>query len=144
MHRFGKACGFAAIFLMAWRLGSFALGMEQISPVHAMEDPARPEFYTAHVKPIFDSNCARCHGGAARRGGLNMDTRDSLLKGGHDGPAIVPGDPDHSLLVRLIRHEGPADDPMEMPPHKPKLADSDIATVALWIKAGAAMPPPSN
>lgn len=103
-------------------------------------DSAKPEFYTNQVKPIFAANCASCHSGTNHRGGLNVDTRDSLLKGGHSGPAIVPGDPQSSLLVKLIRHEGPADDPKDMPPHKPKLADSDIQTIETWIKAGAVMP----
>jgi len=54
---------------------------------------------------------------------------------------IVPGDPANSLLVKLIRHEGPPDDPKPMPP-KPneKLSDADIAVVEQWVKAGAAMP----
>jgi mono/diheme cytochrome c family protein len=111
--------------------------------VKAYEDPAKPEFYTTRVKPIFDANCARCHGGLNHRGGLNMDTRESLLKGGHDGAVIVPGDPAKSTLVKLIRHEGPADDPKNMPPNKDKLADADIQTVEMWIKAGAVMPPPA-
>ena len=99
-----------------------------------------PEFYTQRVQPIFANNCYRCHGGMNHRGGLNIDTRESLLKGGHTGPAIVPGDPSKSLLVTLIRHEGPASDPMPMPPKGDKLSDADIATVTAWIKAGAVMP----
>ena len=74
-----------------------------------------------------------------------MSTRDAMLKGGHHGPALVPGQPEQSLLLRLIRHQGPADDPMNMPPDpKPKLSDADIATVAAWIKAGAVMPAASG
>ena len=61
------------------------------------------------------------------------------LKGGHDGQVIVPGHPEQSLLVKLIRHEGPANDPMPMPP-KSKFSDADIATVEQWVKAGAVMP----
>jgi cytochrome c553 len=108
--------------------------------VRADDDAARPEFFTTKVKPILDANCARCHGGFNHRGGLNMDTRASLMKGGRDGVVVVPGDPAKSLLVRLIRHEGPADDPMDMPPNKPKISDADIQTVSAWIKAGAVMP----
>ncbi len=108
--------------------------------VQAGEDKAKPEYYTAHVKPIFDANCARCHGGMNHRGGLNIDTRENLLKGGHSGPAIVPGDPAKSLLVTLIRHEGPKDDPKDMPPKGDKLSDADIKIVEDWIKAGAIMP----
>ena len=109
--------------------------------VQAREDASKPEFYTARVKPIFDTNCARCHGGINHRGGLNIDTREALLKGGHTGPAIVPGDPSKSLLLTLIRHEGPSSDPKDMPPNKPKLSDADIQTVTDWIKAGAILTP---
>ncbi len=111
-----------------------------VRPAEAHDDASKPEYFTTRVKPIFDANCARCHGGENHRGGLNMDTRESLLKGGHDGAVIVPGDPAKSLLVKLIRHEGPADDPMDMPPKKPKLSDDDIQVVSEWIKAGAVMP----
>ena len=97
------------------------------------------EFYNQRVQPIFANNCYRCHGGMNHRGGLHLDSRDGMLKGGHDGAVIVPGHPEQSLLVKLIRHEGPADDPMPMPP-KSKISDADIATVTEWIKAGAVMP----
>lgn len=102
--------------------------------------PASPEFYTTKVVPIFKENCYRCHAGMFHRGGLNMGNREGLLKGGHHGPALVPGDPANSLLVRLMRHEGPANDPKPMPPKKPKLSDADIAIVEQWVKAGAVMP----
>ena len=111
------------------------------SSVHAAQDPAAsPEFYTTQVKPILDAHCGSCHEGTNHRGGLNISTRAGMLKGGHDGTVLVPGDPANSLLVKLIRHEGPADDPMPMPPHKPKLSDADIATVSRWVAAGAVMP----
>ena len=97
-------------------------------------------FYTAHVQPIFQANCYRCHGGLNHRGGLQMETQAGLMHGGHDGAVIVPGHPEQSLLVKLIRHEGPADDPMPMPP-KSKLSDADIATIEEWVRGGAAMPP---
>lgn len=121
-------------------LVAIALTSLQLGSVGAQEDAAKPEYYSTKVKPIFEANCARCHGGLNRRGGLNMDTRESMLKGGHDGAVLVPGDPAKSLLVKLIRHEGPADDPMSMPPKKPKLSDEDIAIVEKWVKAGAVMP----
>lgn len=102
-------------------------------------DPASVEFYTQNVQPILKNNCYRCHGAPNHRGGLTMDTQAAMMKGGHDGPVIVPGDPAKSLLVTLIRHEGPADDPRPMPP-KDKLSDADIATITAWVKAGAVMP----
>ena len=125
----------AAFTIVAITMSSIGLAR-----VCADEDASKPEYYTTRVKPIFDANCARCHGGLNHRGGLNIDTREGMLKGGHDGTVLVPGDPAKSLLVRLIRHEGPADDPMPMPPKGPKLSDADIAVVERWVKAGAVMP----
>jgi cytochrome c len=105
------------------------------------DEASKPEFYTAKVQPILENNCYKCHGGESHRGGLSMITRDTLLKGGHHGAAVVPGDPSKSLLITLARHEGPSDDPMPMPPPpRAKMSDDDIATLEHWIKAGAVMP----
>lgn len=103
-------------------------------------EAASPQFYTTKVQPIFQANCYRCHGGMNHRGGLNIATRAGMMKGGHDGAVLLPGDPAKSLLVRLIRHEGPQNDPGPMPP-KAKLSDAEIVTVERWVRAGAIMPP---
>jgi len=130
MRGFFAGCGLVAIAIISMKLGS----------VGAQEDAGKPEFYTTKVKPILDANCARCHMGDNHRGGLSMNSRESFLKGGKMGVVLVPGDA-NSLLIKLIRHEGPADDPMPMPPNKPKISDADIATITQWVKAGAVMPP---
>lgn len=112
-----------------------------LRPVAAQDAASSPAFFTEKVKPIFEANCASCHLGTNHKGGLSLMTKASMLKGGMDGAVIVPGDPAKSLLVRLIRHEGPAEDPMPMPPPpRTKVSDADIATITQWIKAGAAMP----
>ncbi len=110
------------------------------APGSGAVSPASPVFYTTRVQPVLQNNCYRCHAGLNHRGGLVMNTRAGLLKGGHDGPVLVPGHPEQSLLVKLIRHEGPPNDPMPMPP-KGKLSDADIATIEQWVRAGAVMPP---
>lgn len=119
--------------LLGWGLRA---GTVQAAP----DSAATPQFYTTSVQPIFKAHCYRCHGGMNHRGGLNLATRAGLLKGGHNGPVVVPGEPAKSLLVRLIRHEGPANDPMPMPPKLPKISNADVATVEQWVKAGAIMP----
>jgi mono/diheme cytochrome c family protein len=124
----------ASVGLMGW---SLSMGTVQAA---GQDEAAKPDFYTNKVQPIFKSNCYRCHGGINHRGGLNIQTQAGMTKGGHDGPVLVPGDPAKSLLVRLIRHEGPADGPRPMPPKSPKISDEDIATVERWVKAGAIMP----
>ncbi len=110
------------------------------SAPQASPSPDSTSFYTARVQPIFQANCYRCHGGFNHRGGLQLDSHAGLMHGGHDGAVIVPGHPEQSLLIKLIRHEGPPDDPMPMPP-KGKLSDADISTVEQWVRAGAGMPP---
>jgi cytochrome c len=115
-----------------WQPGHVAAAASQPAPNTI-------DFYNQRVLPILQTNCYRCHGGLNHRGGLSIATRAGLLKGGHDGAVIVPGDASKSLLVKLIRHEGPADDPMPMPP-KSKISDADIATISQWINAGAIMP----
>jgi cytochrome c len=107
---------------------------------HVNYDPATPEFYVQDVEPIFHTYCSRCHGGMNRKGEYSMQTRAAMLRGGKHGVAIVPGDPAASLLVRLIRHEGPRDNPMPMPNKGKKISEADIATVERWVQAGAIMP----
>jgi mono/diheme cytochrome c family protein len=122
---------------------AMAVGWQPSATVQAQASsgpaPDSVEFYNQRVQPIFANNCYRCHGGMNHRGGLHLDSKDGLLRGGHDGAVVVPGHPEQSLLLKLIRHEGPPEDPMPMPP-KSKLSDADIATVTEWIKAGAVMP----
>jgi cytochrome c len=120
-------------------MAAFTGNPAQVSAA-AAPDADNLKLYSEKVVPIFQANCYRCHGGMNHRGGLTMDTKTGMEKGGHDGKVIVPSHPESSLLVKLIRHEGPKDDPMDMPPNKPKISDADIATVEQWIKAGAMMP----
>ena len=121
-------------------LAAASIGCAPEAPKITVSDPANPRFYTESVQPILQSNCYRCHGWMNHRGGLNLQTRAGMIQGGKSGPALVPGDPAKSLLVRLIRHEGPPDHPMPMPSKSAKLSDARISTVERWIKAGAIMP----
>ena len=133
MRKWLAAFGIAAIALLGW-------GLRTGTVQAAQDNAASPQFYTARVQPILKQNCYRCHGGFNHRGGLSLATRAGILKGGHTGPVVIRGDPAKSLLVKLIRHEGPAKDPMPMPPKSPKLSDADVATVEQWVKAGAIIP----
>ena len=117
-----------------------ALAGSWLRAVTAQEAANTPAFYTEKVRPILQTNCGKCHFDVNHKGGLSLMTKESTLKGGRDGVVIVPGDPADSMLVKLIRHEGPADDPKPMPPKSPKISDADIATIEQWVKAGAVMP----
>jgi cytochrome c len=109
--------------------------------VSAQDGANKATYYTEKVRPILVENCGKCHLDVNHKGGLSLQTKESTLKGGRDGVVIVLGDPANSMLVKLIRHEGPADDPKPMPPKAPKISDADIAVIEQWIKEGAIMPP---
>src|SRR6516162_11700558 len=95
-------------------------------------------FFDQKVRPILQSNCFTCHSHAAKKskGGLMLDARDSILKGGDRGPAIISGKPDDSLLIKAVGRE---DDELKMPPTG-KLTDDQIAALRQWIKLGAPWP----
>ena len=82
--------------------------------------------------------CYECHSAKSKniRGGLLLDSREGIRKGGESGAAVVPGKPDESLLLGAIKYED-----FEMPP-KGKLPKSVVADFATWIKMGA--PDPRN
>lgn len=137
----------AASLTVALFTVAFVLSQPHIVSAQADPPPSSVAFYTQHVQPILQDHCYQCHGGAHHRGGLSLATRAGILRGGMDGAVAVPGDAEQSLLIHLIRHQGPTDDPMPMPPTPhAKLSDADIATIAQWIQAGMAMPPdpPAN
>jgi mono/diheme cytochrome c family protein len=95
--------------------------------------PATPAFYDAKIKPVLTANCYKCHT-EKMAGGLRLDSREAILKGGDSGPAIVVGDPAKSLLVTAIHQTDPD---LKMPPRGAKLSDPEIADIESWIKAGA-------
>src|SRR5262245_58541731 len=78
--------------------------------------PAREgiEFFESKIRPVLVAKCYECHSAKASkvRGSLYLDTRNGVLSGGDNGPAIVPGDPGKSLLIRALHHE----EGLEMPP----------------------------
>jgi hypothetical protein len=100
--------------------------------------PAQLQFFETRVRPVLANNCYKCHSQQAEKvkGGLMLDTRDSLLRGGENGPVLVAGNPDASLLVKAIRYQDPD---LQMPPKK-QLAENEIADLAAWIKMGAPDP----
>src|SRR5262249_31713844 len=93
------------------------------------------EFFEKEVRPLLVARCLSCHGDARSRSGLKLTSRASVLQGGDRGPAVVPGKPEDSLLVRAVRYE----DTPRMPP-KEKLTDRQIETLARWVKLGVPWP----
>jgi hypothetical protein len=97
----------------------------------ADEDTA---FFESRIRPVLVEHCYKCHSGRAKapKGGLRLDSREALLRGGEGGPAVVPGKPDDSLLLKALSHGG---DVAEMPPDE-KLPDRVIADFRRWIALG--------
>ena len=82
---------------------------------------------------LLETHCVRCHGGTSTKGGLDLSTREALLRGGESGVTVVPGDPESSLLLQTIRHNH---EPF-MPYKEDKLSEAVIQQIASWIKSGA-------
>ena len=93
--------------------------------------------FETKIRPLLVERCYSCHSRAANKskGGLRLDSREAILKGGDSGPAAVPGDPEKSPLLRAVRYT----DEFKMPP-KGKLPDASIADLAAWIRGGLAWP----
>jgi mono/diheme cytochrome c family protein len=96
--------------------------------------PDQEKFFESKIRPLLSKNCFACHTGAAS-GGLRLDSREALLKGGKDGVVVVPGHPESSLLISAVRYNAA----LRMPPPGP-LAVEDVAALEQWIKDGAPWP----
>jgi len=96
------------------------------------------EFFENKIRPVLTQHCYSCHSAEATKlkGGLRLDSRASLLKGGDTGPAIVPGQPDASLLIKAVRYK---DEDTAMPPKKP-LPEALVADLEAWVRMGSPWP----
>src|SRR6186713_3198600 len=109
-----------------------------ISSARAALAPEGVEFFESRIRPVLAQDCYECHRtGGKKKGGLVLDLREGLLRGGDTGPAIVPGKPKESLLIKAIRHEV---EDLEMPKARAKLEESVIADFEKWIAMGAPDP----
>ena len=92
------------------------------------------DYFERNVRPLLARECYACHSGQApvQQADLRVDSLDALLAGGKSGPAIVPGDAERSLLVKVLRHETE----VRMPPGG-RLTDAEVDHVAAWIRMGA-------
>ncbi len=109
----------------------------------AADEPTKEglEFFEKNIRPIFAEHCYECHSieKGASKGGLILDSRDGMLKGGDQGPAVVPGNVAKSLLLLAVHYGDPE---IAMPPKKKggKIADAKIAALEKWVKMGAPAP----
>jgi len=105
-----------------------------IPPLHADDG----EFFETKVRPVLVQHCYGCHSRQAKklRGGLRLDSREAMLAGGDNGPAIIPGQPDKSRLVEAVTYTNVD---LQMPP-RGKLSEAAIADLTAWVKMGAPWP----
>lgn len=100
-------------------------------------DSSTVEFFEKQIRPLLAQNCLACHSSrSARQGGLALDSRAAMLHGGSRGAAIIPGQPQSSLLLRAV---GYGDKSLQMPPSG-ELPASQRASLIEWIRAGAEWP----
>src|SRR6267143_1596049 len=101
---------------------------------------APPPTFEKDIRPILKAHCFDCHGeGEKLKGGLDLRLQRLMLKGGDEGPVIVPGKPEKSLLLKLVRNG-------EMPKRDKKLTPDQVAMIKTWIATGAktARPEPAE
>jgi hypothetical protein len=105
------------------------------APLFASADD---EFFEKKIRPLLAEKCLNCHGGAGGKvkGGLKLTSSAEVLEGGETGPAVKPGSPDESLIIRAVKY---TDENLKMPP-KGKLSNAEIADLTKWVKDGARWP----
>ena len=121
---------------LAWLLTLGALLLLRLAAAASAPSPARDsggaELFEKEVRPLLLTRCGTCHGPALARGGLRLGDRAAVLKGGEHGPAVVPGKPEQSLLIRAVEQQGD----LKMPPTG-RLTDREIAVLKRWVTLGA-------
>ncbi len=93
--------------------------------------------YLRSIKPLLARHCVSCHGAEKPRGGLRLDTAGAALKGGKEGPAVVPGNAEESALLAAVLGEGATE---RMPLNRPPLSEAEITLLRAWINQGAHAP----
>jgi hypothetical protein len=116
-------------------LGGLTAGVALCS--QAAPDAAGIEFFEKKVRPVLVERCFECHSTTAKvKGGLSLDSRDSILTGGDSGPSLVAGKPELSKLIEAIGYKN---QDMQMPPKSP-LSAAEQEALTQWVKMGAPDP----
>ena len=97
---------------------------------------AQQRLFESRIRPVLVKHCLKCHAGPQPKAGLRLDTRAGWLRGGDSGPALIPGQPEKSLLMRAVRYQ---DGVSGMPPKK-KLPQAVLRDLQQWIADGAPAP----
>jgi len=109
-----------------------------LTTLHAAP-PDGTEFFEKKIRPLLAERCYECHSASAEKlkGKLMLDSREGALKGGESGPAMVPGAPESSLLIKAVRY---TDKDLQMPPKNKRLSDRQIGDLTAWVQMGAPWP----
>ena len=100
---------------------------------------ASQNLFRETVGTILKEHCVECHGGEKTKSGLDLVTRDALLKGRDKGVSVVPGKPMESLLYLAVSH---LEKEIAMPPKEPRISPKAIEAIKDWITLGAAYDQP--
>ena len=120
-------------------LASAFLAATSVTAAETAPRPADVEFFEKKVRPLLVERCYGCHSAQAKKqkGGLLLDSRAALLKGGDSGPAVVPGKPDKSLLIQAVRYERR---PTCRCRRRASCPTAQIAVLEEWVRRGAPLP----
>ncbi|OAI51794.1 hypothetical protein AYO44_04820 [Planctomycetaceae bacterium SCGC AG-212-F19] len=130
--RLAPAVGLTALAMLGW----VATGAAEDAAKPAPVSPEAAQFFESKVRPLLADHCFKCHGATKQKGSLRLDSRAAILAGGDQGPAIIAGEPEKSLLIKAVNY---ADEHMKMPPAK-KLPKEQIDHLTKWVKLGAPWP----
>ena len=97
-------------------------------------EKSQSEFFESKVRPLLVEKCQSCHGATKQQASLRLDSSTGVFSGGENGPAVVVGQVDDSLLIKAVRRDG-----LEMPPDEP-LSDSEVAILEKWVREGSYWP----
>jgi hypothetical protein len=123
---------------LAWAVAWLGTGMRPAEAGEAAITAEDAAFFTDRVLPILQARCFECHSHDREiNGGLALDVKSGWQEGGQSGTAVIPGQPDESLLIAAVRHTKPD---YEMPPDGDRLPADEIATLVEWVSRGAADP----
>ena len=122
---------FVLLVLLGW--SASLLAAPKVSEKHAAQMAKGLALFKSDVRALLKKHCVKCHGGDKIRGDLDLTTRAGLLKGGEEGPSVIPGKADESFLMTVLRHE---EEPF-MPAKADKLSPVALKKIADWINLGA-------
>src|SRR5262245_16690444 len=115
----------------AWLAALLSLNLATTVAAQAPAARAQFDFFEQRVRPVLATKCFSCHGPKKQEGGLRLDSRMAVIKGSENGPVVVPGKPDASLLVEAIGYAGG----VQMPPDG-RLSQPEIVALTEWIRQG--------